>query len=57
MTKFFARIVIDSDDGAQPVTGEHPVILWKRVETAQAHPFSEHELDYVTGLLGDQYFV
>ena len=59
MTKLIARIIIDSEDWEQsaPPAGEHPVILWKRVETTHAHPFSEHELDYVTGLLGDQYFV
>jgi hypothetical protein len=59
MTTVIARIIIDSDAGESPplATGEHPVILWKRVETSHAHPFSEHELDYVAGLLGDQYFV
>jgi hypothetical protein len=59
MTKVFARIIIDSDDGqhVSPATGEHPVILWKRVETTHALPFSKHELEEASSLLGDEYFV
>ena len=59
MTKVIARIIIDSEDWEQtlPTVDEHPVVLWKRVETTHAHPFSAHELNLNTALLGDQYFV
>jgi len=59
MTKLLARIIIDSEDWehALPNADEHPVVLWKRVETTHAHPFSAHELSMNTALLGDQYFL
>jgi hypothetical protein len=59
MTKVIARIIIDSEDWEQalPTVDEHPVVLWKRVQTSRAHPFSDHELSFGTALLGDQYFV
>lgn len=58
MTRVIARIVIDSDDWAQefPNVEDHSVVLWKRIESTRAHPFSDHEVSYGSNLLGDQYF-
>jgi len=58
MAKVIARIVIDSDEWDSSVsTGdERPDVVWKRVVTAHAHPFSAQEVNYGVGLVGDQYF-
>jgi len=46
MTQVIARIVIDMDDwdDAYPHPTDNPLLVWKRIETAKALPFTASEV-------------
>jgi hypothetical protein len=58
MTRVIARIIIDTDDWEDDSdAGEtQPMVVWRKVETSRAHPFTARELGQSTGSFGELYF-
>ncbi|MCU1406872.1 MAG: hypothetical protein JWQ43_3175 [Glaciihabitans sp.] len=59
MAKVIARIILESEDWEPSLSAldDHPLVQVRRVITAHAHPFGDHELNFGLGAAGDQFFV
>jgi hypothetical protein len=58
MPRVIARIIIDTDDWESAVApaSNHPVLVWRKVETSHAQPFTARELGQTAGMFSDLYF-
>ncbi|PRY70552.1 hypothetical protein B0I08_101688 [Glaciihabitans tibetensis] len=58
MPQVIARIIIDTDEweSLPSAQDQHPVMIWRKVESSHASPFSAGELNQTAGTLDDLYF-